>query len=680
MASFLVISPKMVLVLMLLLHNAYSFMDMEELKSVYYGLDILSEPIVVNTYAPLGSVYVTSKYGQQYQCSFPDHSTIDKQKEEEEKIAIETGIIEMLKPMGLKDCLFKTKDWWSYEFCYGKYIRQFHMEDGEIKGNIIYLGYYESDFDWNNETAREDRLKSKVNMNKYHSQVYTLGTKCDLTNQMRRAEVRFLCEENSEDYLYRIDESETCVYTVIVMTSKICRHPYLKAPVKRQPVPITCNPLLTQSQYQEFLADKEEEQRKINEKALELQRARESKAQSSDELFIPSNAKLMSKEAFQDLFGYDEDMWELYLKGTALAHRQHNLRIHKEIKQQQNADAGIDKEADDTNDEDEEILSKFDEEIKEIKKKFELSRSKLASLKKKITQDKNWESEIESAIKEAEGELGVKVDRSLISGLSNTLDKLFNKLQDTEAELSDMNKEIGKLQPSSTSTEQEADGEKEEEEKNESHEKIVNKSQLDEPVSEEDKLEEPDNKVEGSSSDVETLEDDADGTSSGLDDKVLAPPKTLSKNFGTRDSNRLQSNPPGVEGKPPNEAEVKAPGTESSTDALQKGDKDDEVNLPQNVKKVLEDNLMKEYQRYSLEQDSTKPLKYHTDHSFAKNKMYHVIQQEDEDGKTNRFIFVFGLNNFNEELSEQERQSSLEENYSYVYKEKKNKHSKNPQS
>ncbi|KAI8777972.1 hypothetical protein BgiBS90_020622, partial [Biomphalaria glabrata] len=70
----------------------------------------------------------------------------------------------------------------------------------------------------------------------------------------------------------------------------------------------------------------------------------------------------------------------------------------------------------------------------------------------------------------------------------------------------------------------------------------------------------------------------------------------------TRDSHRLQSSPPGVEGKLPNEAEVKAPGTESSTDALQKGDKDDEVNLPQNVKKVLEDSLMKEYQRYSLEQ------------------------------------------------------------------------------
>ncbi|KAH9490699.1 SPRY domain-containing protein 7 [Bulinus truncatus] len=46
--------------------------------------------------------------------------------------------------------------------------------------------------------------------------------------------------------------------------------------------------------------------------------------------------------------------------------------------------------------------------------------------------------------------------------------------------------------------------------------------------------------------------------------------------------------------------------------------------------------------------------------------MFHVIQQEDEDGKTNRFIFVFGFNAFSEESAEQERQSSLEENYSFV--------------
>lgn len=81
-------------------------------------------------------------------------------------------------------CVLQTKDWWTYEFCHGQYIRQYHLEgknwhcfprslfkdkylvveylvqvvllslDTEIKGEILFLGYYESEFDWSNETAK----------------------------------------------------------------------------------------------------------------------------------------------------------------------------------------------------------------------------------------------------------------------------------------------------------------------------------------------------------------------------------------------------------------------------------------------------------------------------------------------------------------------------------------------
>ncbi|CAG5125369.1 unnamed protein product, partial [Candidula unifasciata] len=415
---------------------------MEELKSVYYGLDILSEPVVSSQDIPVGAVHVTSKYGQQYQCTFPNLSLDEKRKEEEEKLAIETGIVEMLKPMGLNDCLFKSKDWWSYEFCYGKYIRQFHMEDGEIKGNIIYLGYFLEDFDWTNETAREDRVKSKSALNRYHSQYYTLGTKCDLTDHMRRAEVRFMCEENSEDYLSRVDESETCVYTVTVMTSRICRHPYLKAPAKRKSVPITCNPLLSSNEFEDYIQDKEEKHKKEEalkiaakdalskeDLDLDLSKTLENEMSLAAKELLDDDKSSLSKENFRKLQGGEQSVVKMQQNGLKQSLQE---VLDSEAEDTSSEKGEIGEKEENVPNEDDEVLSQFDKEISTIKAKFQSSQNKLSSIKRKLGIERHWESEIENAIKEAEQELGVKVDRSLISGLSNTLDKLVNKLHDTE--------------------------------------------------------------------------------------------------------------------------------------------------------------------------------------------------------------------------------------------------------
>lgn len=49
-----------------------------------------------------------SKFGQQYQCSFPDHNEQEKRNEEVEKVAMEAGIPELLRPLGKRPCLFKV--------------------------------------------------------------------------------------------------------------------------------------------------------------------------------------------------------------------------------------------------------------------------------------------------------------------------------------------------------------------------------------------------------------------------------------------------------------------------------------------------------------------------------------------------------------------------------------------
>ena len=52
------------------------------------------------------TVRLSSRYGQMYQCSYQQK---DSKREEEEKIALETGVLELLKPMSDAPCLVQVK-------------------------------------------------------------------------------------------------------------------------------------------------------------------------------------------------------------------------------------------------------------------------------------------------------------------------------------------------------------------------------------------------------------------------------------------------------------------------------------------------------------------------------------------------------------------------------------------
>ncbi|MBN3319250.1 OS9 protein, partial [Atractosteus spatula] len=215
---------------------------------------------------------VSNKYKQLYECRLPAQALRFQQEAAADTADSQAysgpGIAELLKPMDGAPCLVKTKDWWTYEFCFGQHVRQYHLEDSEIKGDVLFLGYYGSEFDWNNDTAKASK---QHRLKRYHSQTYVNGSKCDLNGKPRETEVRFLCEEGSGDYIARVDEPQSCSYVLTVHTTRTCHHPYLRPPSATKPLGITCQPALSPEQYMDYVkAQVSDTKRKVDEISEEL--------------------------------------------------------------------------------------------------------------------------------------------------------------------------------------------------------------------------------------------------------------------------------------------------------------------------------------------------------------------------------------------------------------------------
>lgn len=232
-----------------------------------YGIEILSEPVIRGQSKADNIVTIASKYKQNYECKLPAIAVKFQQEKEEDTQAYSgLGISDLLKPMEAAPCLTKTKDWWTYEFCYGKHLQQYHIEESEVKGDILYLGYYQSEFDWNNETAKASKHHK---LKRYHSQMYVNGSRCDLNGKSRETEVRFMCEEGSGDYIARVDEPQSCTYVLTIHTTRICNHPFLRPPSTGTPQSIRCHPALSPEQYVEYVKAQVSDTKRIVEELSE---------------------------------------------------------------------------------------------------------------------------------------------------------------------------------------------------------------------------------------------------------------------------------------------------------------------------------------------------------------------------------------------------------------------------
>ncbi|XP_022378778.1 protein OS-9 isoform X6 [Enhydra lutris kenyoni] len=251
------------------LTDSVGSLNLEELSEMRYGIEILPLPVMGGQSQASDVVIVSSKYKQRYECRLPAGAIHFQREREEEAPAYRgPGIPELLSPMKDAPCLLKTKDWWTYEFCYGRHIQQYHMEDSEIKGEVLYLGYYQSAFDWDDETAKASK---QHRLKRYHSQTYGNGSKCDLNGRPREAEVRFLCDEGagiSGDYIDRVDEPLSCSYVLTIRTPRLCPHPLLRPPPSAAPQAILCHPALQPEEYMAYI-QRQADSKQYGDKVLE---------------------------------------------------------------------------------------------------------------------------------------------------------------------------------------------------------------------------------------------------------------------------------------------------------------------------------------------------------------------------------------------------------------------------
>uniref|UniRef100_UPI00358E8731 protein OS-9 isoform X2 n=1 Tax=Myxine glutinosa TaxID=7769 RepID=UPI00358E8731 len=229
-----------------------AFLNVEELMEAQYTLEISAEPVISGQAGDVNMLEVTSRFGQHYECLLPTQGVkLDISLAKDDKVDSHSGnVSELLQPMEAEACLTKKVNWWTYEFCYGKSIKQYHMEGTEIQGEILLLGLYQSDFIWGNSTLKESR---KHRLQRYHSQRYVNGTPCDLNGMARETEVRFTCEDGVQDYLHSVSEPESCVYILWVRTARICQHPMLRPPRHPPSLTVTCHPALSLTQYEQHL-------------------------------------------------------------------------------------------------------------------------------------------------------------------------------------------------------------------------------------------------------------------------------------------------------------------------------------------------------------------------------------------------------------------------------------------
>ncbi|XP_070496411.1 endoplasmic reticulum lectin 1 isoform X2 [Chironomus tepperi] len=135
----------------------------------------------------------------------------------------DTSIVESF--LSGKTCLTGGTGWWKYEFCYGKYVKQYHVDKFGGKTTIM-LGTFDETMHQDFLNIHPEKRPKAKTQRKQITHFYSKGSVCDKTGKFRQVEVILKCLENSQSAsqvsLYLL-EPTVCNYVLGVESPLICK-------------------------------------------------------------------------------------------------------------------------------------------------------------------------------------------------------------------------------------------------------------------------------------------------------------------------------------------------------------------------------------------------------------------------------------------------------------------------
>lgn len=141
----------------------------------------------------------------------------------------------LLRPMvASSTCIKRNEGWWTYEFCFGKGIRQYHRDgEGRITAEFS-LGSYETEKNQELEASGGALVNEHIDATHdmprpAYLELYGQGTHCKEYDHWtpRRAKVYYYCSQGgSSHHILSVKETQTCVYAIKISSPALCDHPH----------------------------------------------------------------------------------------------------------------------------------------------------------------------------------------------------------------------------------------------------------------------------------------------------------------------------------------------------------------------------------------------------------------------------------------------------------------------